>query len=266
MLNKEKLSEEFLEFINGIPHAIFEIVYDIETDLVKFTFLNLTAKDFFKRIIDEEAFESGFKLQELFDSEENLIYFKFRNDLLVNNELVIRNTEYLLNTKIGKQILIQGSFTSKKGKENIIIRGLLCEKSEIIKKEIPKSKLDHYNTIEEEIEKLNDFFTSFNALIMILNEEGKILFVSPNIDESKLYQPKNKIIGKKLNEIFPKGQAKFFTQYINEVFRNGEAISFEYHLPINNKVLWFQCRIIPVYVKDEKFTQTVAIIRDITKW
>ncbi|MHA1155949.1 MAG: PAS domain-containing protein [Candidatus Heimdallarchaeota archaeon] len=261
------LSEEVLKFTNDIPHTIFEIAYNIKTDLVKINFLNRTGKLFFKKIIIESAIKDDFKLQEVFSLQDHSeVFIQFSKDLLSTEEIVITNREYLLKTLKGKQILIQVSFTAKKDKENVIIRGLLCEKSEIIKREIPKSKLDQYKIMEDEVENLKDFFTAFDAIIMILNEEGRILFISPNVGDDILYRPKEQIIGKTLIEIFPKGQAEFFLQQINEVFRKGEAISFEYHLPIENKLLWFQCRIIPVHIKDGKFTQTVAIIRDITKW
>jgi len=101
---------------------------------------------------------------------------------------------------------------------------------------------------------------------MIINENGRILFVSPNVGKDILFKPREKIIGRKIDEIFPKGQAEFFTQHFKEAFTTEEAKTFEYHLPINKRVLWFQCRVIPVLVKDGKFTQVVAIIRDITKW
>lgn len=268
MLNKKNLTEEFLEFANDIPHTIFEVVYNTKTNLSRINFLNQTGKLFSEKIIDDSAFKNDFKLQELFSSKEHLLdIINFIEDLHSTDEIIIRNREYLLNAKNGKQILIQASFKVKKDKENIIVRGLLCEKSEIIKKEIPKSKsLAHFENIEEEVENLKDFFNAFDALIMTLNEEGRILFVSPNIGNDILYRPREEIIGKKLVDIFTKGQAEFFTEQCKEVFEKGEANSFEYHLPIDNKLLWFQCRIIPVHIKDGKFTQIVAIIRDITKW
>ncbi len=267
LLNKKNLTEDFLQFTNDLPHTIFEIAFNIKTDLVKINFLNNAGKLFIKKIFEESVFEEGFKLQELFVIQEHSRDFaKFRKDFQSTGEIVISNREYLLDTLDGKQILIQCSFTAKKDKGNIIIRGLLNEKSKIIKKEIPKSKADHYKTIEDEVENLKDFFTAFDALIMILNEEGRILFISPNVGDDILYCPREDAIGKILTEIFPKGQAEFFTQQINEVFSKGEANNFEYHLPVNNRLLWFQCRIIPIEVKDGKFTQIVAIIRDITKW
>jgi len=238
VINVTNLSEEILKFTNDIPHTIFEIAYNIKTDLVKINFLNRTGKLFFKKIIIESAIKDDFKLQEVFSLQEHSdVFIQFSKDLLSTGEIVITNREYLLKTLKGKQIIIQVSFTAKKDKENVIIRGLLCEKSEIVKREIPKSKLDQYKIMEDEVENLKDFFTAFDAIIMILNEEGRILFISPNVGDDILYRPKEQIIGKTLIEIFPKGQAEFFLQKINEVFRKGEAISFEYHLPIENTTM-----------------------------
>ena len=119
--------------------------------------------------------------------------------------------------------------------------------------------------IKEEVKSFREFFDTFDALIMIVNEEGRILFVSPNVDDRYLYKPKAETIGKKFDEIFPKGQADFFLTHCLEAIKKNEIVTLEYHLPIENMVRWFQSQAIPVQVTDNETKKVVTIIRDITQ-
>ena len=113
--------------------------------------------------------------------------------------------------------------------------------------------------------RVGDFFETFDALIMIVNEEGRILFISPNVDNRFFYKPRSETIGKKFDEIFPKGQADFFLSHCLESIEKNEIVTIEYHLPIENMVRWFQSQAIPVQVTDSESKKVVTIIRDVTE-
>ena len=258
---------DFHQFINDIPQAIFEVNVDLISKNAQFNFVNKIGEKLFKRIFGIEVFSKGFNLMKIMENISHIdTLIDFGKNPNANGNLTIRNREYLLKTKDNKQILLQASMLITRNKSQVLARGIITEHSKIVKDEVPKTKVDYYRSIEEEVENLRDFFDTFDALIMIINEMGRIIFISPNVGQDILYRPREEIIGRTLHEIFPQGQADFFSQQFTETLKNGESTDFEYHLPIQNKVLWFQCRIIPVLVKDGKFTQVVAIIRDITKW
>ncbi|MBN1328251.1 MAG: PAS domain-containing protein [Candidatus Heimdallarchaeota archaeon] len=267
MVNENRNMNEVSEFFDDLPNAIFELNFDIITELAKFTYLNKVAKKFLLNIIDSEELTTGFKMQNIFGSPEQFVNLKKAIQKLIEvKEMTIKNQEYIVNTKNKRKIVIQTNYQAKLLPDNIIlIRGILLPKSEIIEEEH-----DHPDTIsvlskERKAENLRSFFENYDAIIMILNEEGCIQFISPDVGENILYKPRDEIIGRKLEDIFPVGQSEFFYTHFREAINKGETIDFEYHLPIVTKLRWFQSRIIPVLIKDGKFMQVVAIIRDITK-
>ena len=253
--------------IKDIPQAIFEVSLDLKTNKAQFSFVNEAGKAIFKRIFGKDVLTKGFNLNDIMASISHintLIDYAKNPDAKV--DFTIKNKEYLMKTIDDKYVLLLASMFVKRDKNFALARGIISELAQVVQDEVPKTKADSYKSIKEEVANLRDFFDTFDALIMIINELGRIIFISPNVGEDILYRPREEIIGRTLHEIFPQGQADFFSKYFTETLTKGESTDFEYHLPIHNKVLWFQCRTIPVLVKDGKFTQVVAIIRDITKW
>jgi PAS domain S-box-containing protein len=139
------------------------------------------------------------------------------------------------------------------------------ETSEII--DISKEKaISREKNLVEDFEQMKEFFEAFDALIMIVDENGRIGFVSPNVDDSTLYKPKSEIIGKTFSEIFPQGQANFFLDHIQKAIKEDRYIELQYHLPIKNEMKWFQSRAFPVKTQAGETKQVITIIRDITEW
>lgn len=255
--------ENLETLFDEIPIAIFDLTIDSNSYKIKFNYLNSTAEQFFKDILISGNLNQDFTLNDLLISTTQLTSaMNNLKEVGVKKRIVIKNREYLLKNKKEEEILLESSMVLEAMQKDISVRGIFSQKSQIVKSEIPISKLDYYKAIEEEINNLKDFFNKFDALVMILDKEFEILFISPNIDDEILYRPRKEVLNKKLSEIFPEGQAKFFETHIQEAFIKKQYIDFEYHLPIENKMRWFQCRILPVLTKE----QIVAIIRDITKW
>ncbi|MHA1211835.1 MAG: PAS domain-containing protein [Candidatus Heimdallarchaeota archaeon] len=262
-----KKNQELDKFLNSLPIAIFEIIYDRTKDISKFNYVNEAAKKLFSKMVSDSSLSSEFLLGKIMELDEQHQNAKDAFEKIQKlGQIEIKNKEYLLTTLAGKKIVVLASFTANLIDEMIIIKGSICEKSEIIEQDFPKTKIDYYKSIEEEVENLKGFFDTFDAIIMLLNEEGVIQFISPNVGDDILYRPRDEVIGRKLESIFPKGQAEFFYKQFQEAIMKGEAVDFEYHLPIQDKVKWFQSRIIPVHIKNGRFMQVIAVIRDITKW
>ncbi|HUT82943.1 MAG TPA: PAS domain-containing protein [Candidatus Bathyarchaeia archaeon] len=269
MQENNEIKEILSEFLDEIPCVIFDIIYNITSETAKITFINETAKIFLLNIIDYKEFNTGFKLKEIIGSNEQLINIKVDIQKIIGNkeEAIIKNQEFIIKTKNNKKIIIQTSYKIKFISDtDIMIRGTLTPKSEIITQEIDSQEVDAKISIKEKVGNLKSFFENFDAIIMILNEEGRIQFISPNVGENILYKAQEEIIGRKLEDIFPAGQSEFFYTHFQEAINTSESIDFEYHLPIENKLKWFQSRIIPVLIKDGKYMQVVAIIRDITRY
>ncbi|MHA1586591.1 MAG: PAS domain-containing protein [Candidatus Heimdallarchaeota archaeon] len=146
----------------------------------------------------------------------------------------------------------------------ITVTGTIQESSKVIADKKTKTNQELLD-MKKEVTTFHDFFDTFDALIMIVNEEGRILFISPNVDDRFLYKPRAETIGKKFHEIFPKGQADFFLKHCKDAIENNEIVTIEYHLPIDNLVRWFQSQAIPVQATNSETKKVVTIISDITE-
>jgi PAS domain S-box-containing protein len=263
--SKEK--SELEDFINGIPSILFEAVYNIPQQTIKFQYLNEKAKEFLKRFVSKEHFSKEFHVQDILISNEQQSQVQKELQKVISGEkVVIENREVLLRNLENNEIIISTSYAAERDNDSIYVRGMLYQKSLVTVEDITEEQMLPYNRALKEVEIFRDFFSMFGALILILDKEGNLQFVSPNANESILYKPREKIIGKNIREIFSKGQAEFFMSYHEKACKKGEYITFEYHLPINNRLRWFQCRLVPIINKKSDNEQVVAIIRDITKW
>lgn len=257
--------EEYKLIIDDLPTAVFGIEYNSDIRELKFTYLNKYALQFFSKIIDQNdltGYISVTKLLKDFDFQSTQ---KFYHQLLKKKSLSFKRREFLFTTVTNKQIIIEATvnFTIRNGL--VTINGIFEETSEIV--EIKKQKaISKKEGLEIDFESIKEFFEAFDALIMIVDENGRIGFVSPNVDDSDLYKPRAEIIGKTFDEIFPEGQANFFLAHVMKAIDEDKCIDIQYHLPIKNEVRWFQSRAFPVKTQVGETKQVVTIIREITDW
>jgi PAS domain S-box-containing protein len=263
MTKKKPKSFNHQYMADNLPVAIFELQYHIDEQISRFNYLNNPAKELFFKILPKERLESGFDLDEILDVPE--VQRRSREELipiLKKNPIVFNNRQYLINTFDGKQIVVDTDIQFSLVKDYIILRGIAKKTSKVIQ----DTKSEDIETIKQEINDFKQFFDAFDAMIMIANEEGRILFVSPNVDDNMLYKPREEILNKTLHEIFAKGQADFFLNSIHEAIKHDISVEYEYHLPVANKVKWYQSRIIPIEATEGEFRKVIAIIKDITSW
>ena len=265
MNNKTEISErDFNRFLNNLPISIFEMKYSYSTKVGKFTYLNNSARNLLLKIISESEINSKFDILKMLVSPELATdSLQILDRIQEKGILIINNRQFLLKSKDGKQILVDTNLRVKMKGDNITFTGTFQESSEVIEDEKKKSSSELHK-MQKEMSTFHDFFETFDALILIVNEEGRLLFVSPNADDRFLYKPRAETIGKKFDEIFPKGQADFFLAHCLEAIEKNELVTVEFHLPVENKVRWFQSQAIPVQVTNSETKKIVAIIRDVT--
>ncbi|MGC9779849.1 MAG: PAS domain S-box protein [Candidatus Heimdallarchaeota archaeon] len=255
--------DDLSHLLENIPVAIFELEYSYSSKMGKFNYLNNVAKELFGMILPKEKLDSEFNILELLMNPEMTVdNIQILERITKNGSLVVNNQQFLLKRKDGNPMLVNSSIKADIDGDTIFIRGIFQESLKVVDSESTQSS--EYKTIEKEVETFREFFDTFDALIMIVNEEGRILFVSPNVDNRFLYKPKAEIIGIKFDEIFPKGQADFFLSHCIEAIEKNTIVTMEYHLPIENMVRWFQSQAIPVQVTNGETKKVVTIIRDIT--
>lgn len=111
------------------------------------------------------------------------------------------------------------------------------------------------SSTEQALEAVLQTFTDTNFL---LTHDGVILeYKSSNT--SLPYSFPNSIQNKKIKDIFSPDLAERLEQALHTVRQTGNAMSFEYALPVSKREYWFDARLIPV-----SQSQVMLISRDIT--
>ncbi|MDO9186091.1 MAG: PAS domain S-box protein [Bacteroidia bacterium] len=105
---------------------------------------------------------------------------------------------------------------------------------------------------------LRGMFACMDDLIFELSDEGVYLKIAPT-NPSLLFKPADTLLGKRLNEIFPKKEAEWFISKILQTLKEKKNINMEYTLPIDDKEITFEATISPLTEKS-----VLCIARDIT--
>jgi two-component system, cell cycle sensor histidine kinase and response regulator CckA len=106
---------------------------------------------------------------------------------------------------------------------------------------------------------LRALFAAMTDVILVLDAQGRHLKIAPT-DPTYLYKPPDEMIGRSLDQIFPKKVAGFFLDHIRLALNEGQMRRIEYRLQFDDKEMWFDTSISPMS-KDS----VLWIARDITK-
>lgn len=115
--------------------------------------------------------------------------------------------------------------------------------------------------LKESEEKFRSVIKSVDDMIFVLDKENR--FVSVNTSKENLLLKPEMFIGKKHSEVLPKHIDDLFKKAIINV-KNGKTEGYEYSLEMPNGLQWYSLKLSPI-INDDKFTGSVAVIRDITE-
>ena len=107
--------------------------------------------------------------------------------------------------------------------------------------------------------KLRSIFASLSDVILILDAEGRYLEIAPT-NTNLLYRPPQELLGKRLDDLFPRETADFFLASIENALRSGRTTSVDYSLTIEGEEFWFSGNVTPL-----ASDQVVWSARDITQ-
>ena len=120
-------------------------------------------------------------------------------------------------------------------------------------------------------EQQNSFESRLKAIIgampdiMFLNdEEGRFLEVFVR-HEDELYLPKEEILSKRYEDIFPPDIAYFFKKNLLKTLQSRDLNIIEYELQIMNQTHYFEGRLIATGLEVHGKQTVITIVRDITK-
>jgi len=101
-------------------------------------------------------------------------------------------------------------------------------------------------------------------LIFYVDEDGRYLDILSQGRDEFLYIPRNRIIGKKMDEIFPKEYSRIFYDATKEAIETNQLKIINYSMAVKAERRFFEARIMPTNIKENGKCTTIAIVRDMT--
>ncbi|MCT7977878.1 sensor histidine kinase [Laspinema olomoucense] len=139
--------------------------------------------------------------------------------------------------------------------ESIVLEGVPCVVSitrDITERKQYEQKLYHTTSELQAIFKaLPDLYFKLDTNATILDYQGGKV--------SDLYRHPEQFLGCKIHEVLPSTVSQTFTQALQEVKENRDLVYREYALRINDRIKYFEARLLPLLEN-----QIIVIIRDIT--
>jgi PAS domain S-box-containing protein len=115
------------------------------------------------------------------------------------------------------------------------------------------------DALRESEAELRALFASMQDVTLVLDGDGRYLRVAPT-DPSRLYRPREELLGRTLHEVFPAEQADAFLAQIHRCLKTRQTVRFDYELPIAGAPTWFAATVSPM--TDDK---VVWVARDDTE-
>jgi len=134
-----------------------------------------------------------------------------------------------------------------------------------------KGNIKYYEGVIEDIteeeklkETLNAIIKSIPDLLIIVDEDGTYIDIFTS-NESLLYAPREEVLGKKMEQIFPKEISDFFMKSIHSAIKGGKPIIINYELDVQIGHKYFEAILTPIKLDllSEK-QKVIFLARDVT--
>lgn len=164
--------------------------------------------------------------------------------VLSEGKIVGLSNHTKLISKYGIEYQISDSAAPIKGKKGSI-KGVIIVFHDITKEHKMRDNLEKSKIALKKSEfNLRSIFNAMTDIVMELDANGYYLDVAPTSPDL-MYKPVTKLLGKKIEEVFEEELAARFLIGIKKSLKEKSTEKLEYQLTINNKNIWFECRIIP---------------------
>lgn len=120
------------------------------------------------------------------------------------------------------------------------------------------------NQVRENEARLQAYATAIPDIALILGEDGSFLDVLGNKDEL-LYRPREELMGRNLNDVFPPTQAKLFQDLIERTLEEQNQQMLQYPLDVIAGTKWFEAKTAPISRTFDGKRAVFAVILDITQ-
>lgn len=238
-----KLNEQkYRLVVNNIKEVIFQ------TDLDGlWVFLNPAWTEITGYTIEESLHKSFLNFVHPYDKVKN---FELFLSLLQMDKTEYKTTlRYLTKDGFFKWVEIYARLSFD---ENNNVIGIIGTLRDVTKRKIAEDQL---------LVKNAEFGAIFEALpdqYFRFDENGTFIDVKAG-KFSELSLPKEKLVGRKINEVMPVYISEKFYNGINEVFKTNSLVKFEYPIINISKEEFYEVRMLPIFEKE-----IIAVVRNIT--
>jgi PAS domain S-box-containing protein len=111
--------------------------------------------------------------------------------------------------------------------------------------------------------RLKIILSSMHDMVFVYDEEGRFahIFHTPSMDP--LYASPAKFLGKNHSDVMPEGVHKLFAEAFKRN-KKGMVAEYEYSMEARSVTRWYSAKLSPLFA-EERFTGSVAVVRDITE-
>ena len=165
----------------------------------------------------------------------------------------------------GKKLTVEQSITDQHGKRHILkikrqpvfsenkdVKGVLC-----LGEDITEQRKAEKGLYERE-ELFQSIIATLPDILLFLDENGRYLKIWTGQNEN-LYDSRERLLGKKIEEVLPEKQAEVIMKNLSEALKDVEIKVFEYELEVLGGNKWFEARMIAA-----GSDRAVMVVRDIS--
>ena len=122
--------------------------------------------------------------------------------------------------------------------------GQLETANEKLRLEVAERKLAE-EALKESEDELRGLFAAMTDVVLVMDADGYYVKIAPT-SSINLYRPPDELLGKKVHEVLPEGDADKILQQIKLALENRQTINFEYALKIESREVWFGSKVSPL--------------------
>ncbi len=214
------------------------------------------------RIETEEAYKSALDTPfDLILSDWSLPQFNGLVALQLMQERRIDTPFILVSGGIGEETAVA---VMRQGAADYLLKDRMDRLGQAVKNALEQKRLkDEYKKAVEALSaseaELRALFASMQDLVLVLDREGVYRRIAPTKPDL-LILPADELLGKKLYDVFPPGQAQEFTHTIQKVLETRQTDTIEYGISLRGKLVWFETSISPL--SDD---EVIWVARDISE-
>jgi len=153
----------------------------------------------------------------------------------------------IVSGTVGEAVAVEAM---RAGAHDYLMKDNLVRLAPTIKREVQEAENRRARKRAEESLKaseaeLSALFAALTDVVLVLDRDGRYLKVAPT-SPNLLYKPASELLGKTVQEVFPKETADFFLTHIRRALDEECMHTTDYSLVVDGREVWFDCSVSPM--------------------